>query len=148
MRRGGFTLVEIMVSMVLFAAVMLGLTGLQIVESVQSARQSVRIRATAALASRTEGWQSIPFASLPNSGTTGTCGIDSTSAPGGLRFFRCDTVVVVSVDQRRISVNVLAPVTQKPGAVTRIPSDSNLIALQFVRLNSVLLRTRSPTSPF
>ena len=148
MRRAAFTLVEIMVGMVLFTVVMLGLTGLQLVESVQSTRQSVRLRATAVLASRSEGWQSIPFASLPTTGSTGSCAIDTTSAPGGLRFFRCDTVIAVSTDQRTISVNVLAPVSQKPGAVTAIPADSQLIALQFVRLNSRVLRTRAPTSPF
>lgn len=148
MRRAAFTLIEIMVGMILFTVVMLGLSGLQLVQSVQSARQSVRSRSTAVLASRTEGWQSVPFASLPSVGSTGSCAIDTTSAPGALRFFRCDTVIVVSTDQRTISVNVLAPVSQKPGAVTAIPADSNLVALQFVRLNSQLLRTRAPTSPF
>ena len=145
--RGGFTLVEIMVGIVLFSVVMLGLAGLQLVQSLQSTRQSVRVRAGAMLSSRTEGWQSVPYASLPV-GTSGSCALDSTSAPGTLRFFKCDTVITSGANQKAISVNVYAPVNQRPGAVLAIPGDSNLAALQFVRLNTRVLRTVASTTPF
>ncbi len=147
-RRAGFSLVEIIVGMVLFSVVLLGLGGLQIIESRKVMRESVLVRATAMLTARTGGWQVADFGSLPALGITGSCMIDTTSAPGGFRFFRCDTVTVVNADERTISVNVLAPLSQKPGAVTRIPEDSTLVAAQFVRLNARLQRSRQPATPF
>lgn len=146
--RRGFTLIEILVGLTLFSVVILGLAGLQTVQSVLSSRNAVRIRAIAVMTARSEGWQAQTFTSFPTSGTTGSCMLDTTSALGALRFFRCDTVFTVSADQRQVSVNVIAPVNQKPGSTTTIPTDSNLVAQRFVRLTSRLLRTRSPSSPF
>ncbi len=141
--RGGFTLVEILVGMTLFSVVIVGLAGLQTVQSVQGRRVAVRLLARSVLTTRTEGWQATAFTSLPTSGTTGSCMLDTISARGTLRFFRCDTVSVVSTTQRQVSVNVLAPVNQRAGAVTSIPSDSNAVALNFVRLNARLVRVQA-----
>ena len=70
--RRGFTLIEILVGLTLFSVVILGLAGLQTVQSVLSSRNAVRIRAIAVMTARSEGWQAQSFTSFPTSGTTGS----------------------------------------------------------------------------
>ncbi|MDX2184042.1 MAG: prepilin-type N-terminal cleavage/methylation domain-containing protein [Gemmatimonadaceae bacterium] len=148
-RRPGFTLVEVLVGLMLMSTVLLFIAGLQVVQSRLTWRAVLAQRANATLLQRIESYEARAFTTLVDGGT---CALDTVSAAGTLRFFRCDTVRTPagSSTQRDITINVLAPIDQRAGGVSALPSvmSDSVMRRLFVSVRARVSRFQPPPAPF
>jgi prepilin-type N-terminal cleavage/methylation domain-containing protein len=106
-RSRGFSLIEVIISLVIFSAVILGLAGLAFQVAKRSTRATDQALVMSLLLSKVDKASTVPFDSLP------VIAVCDTSYSGVVQIRGCTTLQTVSVRVTQIQVIVT---TSVPGA--------------------------------